>query len=382
MSVAQPVDLICLSHLRWDFVFQRPNHLMSRCARERRVFFVEEPLLHQGPAELEVMRTEHAVTRVVPKLPLGAPAEKRDAALARMIDTLLVTSQISRYELWYYTPMALPATRHLSPRLIVYDVMDELKNFKNAPRELLHLERELFSLADVVFTGGGSLYRAKRHLHAHVHELPSSVDVAHFSRARHRNTDPGDQACLDRPRLGFFGVIDERMDLELVARLCELEPRWQLVMVGPVVKIDPAQLPRLPNLHWLGPRSYAQLPDYISGWDVAIMPFALNDSTRFISPTKTPEFLAAGRPVISTPVADVISPYSDLGLVEIAADAEGFAATGRRLMAEDARPRQHRADAFLAATSWEKTWHQMSAAMQAARERRLASVRAPPATAA
>jgi UDP-galactopyranose mutase len=365
-------DLICLSHLRWDFVFQRPNHLMSRCARTRRVFFFEEPLLHKGPAELEVTKTDDGPIRVVPKLPVTTPAAEHPHHLARMIDALLSGADVRRHSLWYYTPMAVPFTRHLQPELVVYDVMDELKNFKGAPPELLTLEQELFRQADVVFTGGQSLYEAKKHLHPHVHAFPSSVDVHHFLRARRAKSDPPDQQALPHPRLGYFGVIDERLDTRLLGELCDLEPRWQVVMVGPVVKVDPKQLPKRPNLHWLGGKPYAQLPDYISGWDVALMPFALNDATRFISPTKTPEFLAAGRPVVSTPVADVVNPYGELHLVKIASDARGFADAVRVLQGEDAVARRTRADAFLAAMSWDKTWHRMSTAMDEALRRRKA----------
>jgi UDP-galactopyranose mutase len=267
--------------------------------------------------------------------------------------------------------MAVPFTRHLAPDLVIYDCMDELTSFKGAPPELLHLEQELFALADVVFTGGESLYQAKKHLHPDVHAFPSSVDVDHFARARIVKTDPADQAHLPHPRLGFFGVIDERMNLDLVADLARLKPDWQIVMVGPVAKLEHAHLPSARNIHWLGNKPYAQLPDYISGWDVAIMPFAINESTRFISPTKTPEFLAAGRPVISTPVADVVRPYGELQLVQIATDAQGFARAAQRLMAEDRVARQRRADLFLTSMSWDMTWQRMWRAIETARSRRM-----------
>jgi glycosyltransferase involved in cell wall biosynthesis len=371
MSAQHPAgDLICFSHLRWDFVFQRPNHLMSHCARSRRVFYFEEPLLHDGAADLHITQTEHGVIRVVPLLPKHALPSEHLRDLGQLVDALLRTHCVERYSLWYYTPMALAFTRHLSPQLVVYDVMDELKNFKFAPPELHALEEELFARADVVFTGGRSLYEAKKPLHPDVHVFPSSVDVPHFARARRHRSDPLDQAPLPGPRLGFFGVIDERMNLDLVGALADLEPSWQLVMIGPVVKIDPKSLPRRANIHWLGGRPYAQLPDYISGWDVAIMPFALNDSTRFISPTKTPEFLAAGRPVVSTPVTDVVSPYGDLQLVRIASNSTGFVAAAKAAMQEDTSARWRRFDPFLAGMSWEMTWQRMERAMSAAQGRR------------
>ena len=199
---------------------------------------------------------------------------------------------------WYYTPMMLAFSRSLSSICTVYDCMDELSHFRFAPAELKTLEAELFSLADVVFTGGFALYEAKRGLHANIHPFPSSVDRAHFATARSRLPDPEDQAALPHPRLGYFGVVDERVDLDLLATLAETHPEWSLVIVGPVVKIDPATLPRRPNIFYLGMKAYDDLPAYLSGWDVALMPFAINDSTKFISPTKTPEYLAGGRPVV------------------------------------------------------------------------------------
>src|SRR5690606_1930964 len=202
-------------------------------------------------------------------------------------------------------------TDGLHPRLIVYDCMDELSAFRGAPPELIEREQALLRCADLVFTGGYSLWEAKRNLHNNIHAFPSSVDVPHFSSARCIQTEPLDQIDIPHPRLGFYGVIDERLDLTLISRIVELRPGWHIVLVGPVVKIDPASLPQRPNLHYLGPKTYEELPQYLAGWDVAIMPFALNESTRFISPTKTPEFIAGGCPVVSTSINDVVRTYGD-----------------------------------------------------------------------
>jgi UDP-galactopyranose mutase len=210
-----------------------------------------------------------------------------------------------------------------------------------------------------MFTGGHALYEAKQELHPNVHPFPSSVDTAHFGKARRQLSEPADQAAIPQPRLGFFGVIDERMDLELLEGVARARPDWQLVMVGPIVKIDEADLPRLPNLHYLGGRSYAELPGYIAGWDVALLPFAKNESTRFISPTKTPEYLAAGKPVVSTSIRDVVRPYSALKLVRIADTVEEFVAACEEAMAEPATELMKRADPLLAKTSWDLTWQRM-----------------------
>jgi UDP-galactopyranose mutase len=354
-------DLVCLSHLRWDFVYQRPQHLMSRFAQERRVFFVEEPVFGDSPMRLDVSRRDGDVFVAVPHLPKDLTSEVAlDVVQQGMIDRLFADYGIVEPVLWYYTPMAIAWTRHLKPLSVVYDCMDELSGFKNAPRQLQEREAELFARADLVFTGGQSLYEAKRHQHSNIYAFPSSIDQMHFAQARSRTTDPRDQSGIPRPRLGFCGVIDERMDLELLDGIAAARPDWHLVMIGPVVKIDPQALPRRDNIHYLGAKSYQDLPEYLSGWDVALLPFARNESTRFISPTKTPEYLAAGRPVVSTSIRDVVRPYGELGVVHIADDTTEFVAAVEAAMSEDAWQRWSKVDALLSQTSWDITWRRMS----------------------
>jgi UDP-galactopyranose mutase len=337
LSVRRP-DLVCFSHLRWDFVWQRPQHLMSRAAAERRVYFVEEPIWHDAAPHLAVRPGRGGVTVVVPVL-AQAQEEHGDAVAQqeRLLAEFFKREQIDDYVAWYYTPLALPFTRGLRPVATVYDCMDELSSFSAAPQELRALEDELFERADLVFTGGRSLYEAKRERHPDVRLFPSSVDTAHFARARNGEVEAADQAQLPRPRLGFFGVIDERLDIELVEALADLRPEWQLVFVGPVVKIDPASLPQRPNIHYLRAKDYDELPSYLVGWDVALLPFARNESTRFISPTKTPEYLAAGRPVVSTSIRDVVSPYGEEGLAWIADEPKDFAHACEEAMGADGR---------------------------------------------
>jgi UDP-galactopyranose mutase len=244
--------------------------------------------------------------------------------------------------------------------------MDELSAFRGAPPGLLRNEAELLRHADLVFTGGQSLYEAKRDRHPSVHAFPSSVDVPHFATARRGLEEPADQAPIAHPRMGFFGVVDERMDLELLAAVADLRPDWQLIILGPVVKIDPAHLPRRANLHFLGGKPYTQLPAYVAGWDVALMPFARNESTRFISPTKTPEYLAAGKPVVSTSIRDVVRPYGDLGLVRIADTPEDFVRACEAALTEDRATWLPRVDAHLASMSWDTTWAGMKALLDGA----------------
>jgi len=370
------MDIICVSHLRWNFVFQRPQHLLTRGARDGRVFYIEEPRFGDAPASFDVRHVDGIVV-AVPMLPAGKKPDEYDRIQASLIQSLVNEYGINEFVLWFYTPMALKVTHQLTPSAIVYDCMDELSAFAGAPPQLTELERELFRRADVVFTGGDALFRAKRMAHPNVHPFPSSVDVSHFARARSVIGDPSDQAAIRRPRLGYFGVIDERIDYPLLRAIAAARPEWQIVLIGPTAKVNPADLPAGVNLHYLGPKSYADLPDYIGGWDVALLPFARNEATRYISPTKTPEYLAAGMPVVSTPITDVVRPYGELRLVRIADSPDAFIAGIEEALAETAERaarRRNRADAYLADLSWDRTWSEMKALVNQAVEGRLTRV--------
>jgi UDP-galactopyranose mutase len=361
-ALSEP-DLVCLSHLRWNFVYQRPQHLLSRSAKNRRVFFVEEPIFSPGTDwRLDVSIHESGVWVIVPHLSEGISEETMQTAQQAMLDDLFQATEISPYILWYYTPMAVSFTNHLKPLAVVYDCMDELSAFHGAHPALKTHESQLLKRADVVFTGGQSLYEAKQHQHPNIHAFPSSIEKEHFATARNFLEEPANQKDIPHPRLGFFGVIDERMDIELLRGIAEAKPDWHLVIIGPVVKIDPAILPACPNIHYLGGKSYQELPAYIAGWDIAMLPFAINESTKFISPTKTPEYLAAGKPVISTPIRDVVKPYGENDLVRIASSVSEFVACAEEILSESAVDRANwlsRVDDFLADNSWDKTWQEM-----------------------
>ena len=354
-------NLLCFSHLRWDFVFQRPQHLLTRFSHDVNVFFLEEPFLDAPEAAfLEFDQKSDTLTVMRPHLRSGLSAEEINKALVALLNNFLKQEDLQDWMFWYYTPMALSFSAHLKPATIIFDCMDELSAFDFAPKELVDLEVKLLQIADVVFTGGRSLYEAKKHQHGNIYSFPSSIDKKHFALSRSIKQEPQDQALIVGEKLGFFGVIDERFDLELIDYLAEQKPNWQIILIGPVVKIDPATLPRRSNIHYLGQKSYQQLPGYLSGWDLALIPFKLNESTRFISPTKTPEYLAAGVPVVSTPIRDVVNPYGIQELVEIAESQEEFL-----LAAETAlREKQSAAwlakvDLFLADKSWDHTYVQM-----------------------
>ena len=354
--------IIVFSHLRWDFVFQRPQQIMSRLAQHYRILFVEEPARRDGAGALLCSSPAPNVTVCRPHTPLASVGFHDDQiALLRPLLADLAPPGDDPI-VWFYTPMALPLLQPLHPRLVVYDCMDELSGFRNPPRQLLQRETALLKIADLVFTGGPSLYEAKRGRHGNVHCLPSSVDAAHFRRALDRADGHAAQAAIAHPRLGYYGVIDERFDAALLAALADAHPEWQLVMVGPVVKIDPASLPHRPNIHYLGQQSYEALPRFLAGWDVCLLPFALNAATRYTSPTKVLEYMAAELPIVSTPIADVAGPYGDVVAVAgghadfIAACAAALARTPARAAATARRMRE-----IVAGTSWNATAERMHA---------------------
>ena len=368
MQVDSP--LVVYSHLRWDFVYQRPQHLLSRLATRRRVYFVEEPVPAPGTAPAWETRQQGGVLVCRPHTPIDAPGFHPDQVLllSGMIRELAEQEGLDEHAAWLYTPLALPVALAIEPTVVVYDCMDELSLFLGAPPELLQREHELIERADVMFTGGPSLFEAKRTRHPNVHCFSSSVDAAHF---RTSGAEPADQAGLPHPRLGFYGVIDERIDLGILDTMARAHPDWQIVMVGPVVKIDPATLPRHPNIHYLGQRNYEELPAYLGGWDVSLLPFARNDATRFISPTKTLEYMAAEHPIVSTPITDVAGPYGHI--VYLGDGPEAFVAACEAALASEPSERSRRAALMrdvLARTSWDATAAAMDRLITTALRRR------------
>ncbi len=364
-----PNSIIVFSHLRWDFVFQRPQHVLTRLARRYRVFFFEEPIAGAADQQLQISEPVPNVRVCRPHSTLPNPGFHDDQIpiLQHMLTQLLEREQIEDYAVWFYSPMALPLMQDLAPKVVVYDCMDELAAFRNAPRQLLQRESALLKIADVVFTGGPSLYRAKRDRHPSVHCFPSSVDAAHFAQARDRACDHPLQRALPQPRLGYFGVIDERLDLELIDAVALARPQWQIVMVGPHAKVDPAALPRRANIHYFGQQAYQDLPRFVAGWDVCLQPFALNEATRFISPTKTLEYMAAERPIVTTPIRDVVEPYGDV--VYVADGAADFIAACERALHASPSERDGRIAgmrATLGRTSWDRTVDEMRRLLEGA----------------
>jgi UDP-galactopyranose mutase len=369
--------VLVFSHLRWDFVHQRPQHLLSRFARNQSVFVIEEPIhdLNAAP-HWERQSPCPAVTVLRPHTPCPewGFADAQLPYLKGLVERLVREEHLQRCLVWMYTPMALPLIECVKPEVVIFDCMDELSAFDFAPPQLIERERQLLKRADIVFTGGPSLYRAKQGRHPNVHLFPSSVDAEHFRQALNGLPEPEDQARLPHPRLGYFGVIDERIDRLLLARLAASHPEWHVIMIGPVVKIDPATLPQGPNLHYLGQRAYEALPAYLAGWDVCLLPFARNAATRFISPTKTLEYMAAERPIVSTPITDVQEPYGDI--VYLGDTPEAFVEACERALASSREERVRQGEkmcAVLRNTSWDVTAAAMQRLIEEAWERRRSS---------
>lgn len=318
-------------HLRWDFVWQRPQQLFSRLATDHPVLFIEDPLPDEGEARLDVSEPFPNVVRMVPRLPHGTPGGGDDhwRLFLPLIEQALqrhplLAGRFANPVQWFYSPMSAPVLLgRFGARGTVYDCMDELANFRFAPPDIAARERYLLSRADIVFTGGYQLYEAKARHHPTVYFHVCGVDVGHFGRARLTSTQvPDAVADLPGPILGYVGVIDERLDYPLIEALARRYPQASVVMAGPLAKVERADLPDLPNLHWLGQQPYDALPALVKGFDVCLMPFALNDATRYINPTKTLEYMATGKPVVSTAVADVVRNFTPV--VDVAYSTDEF----------------------------------------------------------
>ncbi len=355
-------DLLVFSHLRWDFVFQRPQHLLTRHAKYRRVFYVEESILGMTDIpRLHLRETAENVLVVIPYLPSNLSENEKNTALIELMDELIYEEEIIDFTIMYYAPMALSFTKQLDPKKIIFDCVDEHSHFSEPSQIIDHYENELLKKADIVFAAGNSLFESKKHKHHNIHAFPSSIDYSHFAQARGKLIEPDDQKNIPHPRIGFYGVIDNRFNLDLLLQIADLAPHYQFIIIGPVLKIDPRTLPQRRNIHYLGKKDYHTLPLYLSSWSCAIMPFALNKVTRFISPTKTLEYLAAGKPIVSTSITDVVNPYGHRGLARIADRPEDFIDEIDLAIEERKLPEWlDRVDHYLKDYSWDKTFSRMA----------------------
>lgn len=357
-----PENLIVFSHLRWDFVYQRPQHLLTRLANDFNITFVEEPVTDAGKKPYYSFKRREGIVIVTPHVSDQLSPKDKNEALKVLFNEYMANKDLLNYAFWYYTPMALEFSSKFTPALVVYDCMDELSAFKFAPVRLKSLEQELLKISDIVFTGGRSLYEAKKHQHANIYPFPSSIDKKHFNRVRQIADPSRKKSELTKVTLGFYGVVDERFDTNLIKEIAAARPDWEIEIIGPIVKIDERTLPHNDNIRYLGPKNYQDLPQYMAGWDIALIPFLLNESTRFISPTKTPEYLAAGLPVISTAIKDVINPYASNNLVKVGTNADEFIKAAEDYCVLSAKQKKawlNKVDQFLNLNSWDKTCNEM-----------------------
>lgn len=383
-SLTQPI-IVCLAHLSWEHVWQRPQHILSRLARHYPVLYINEPFLSDTIAEpeLRLVAETGKLTAWQPFFPIQEAGLGRwQQVYMELVEKLLAGRNLLYHNgrlvsqqpliFWFYTPIPHYFLDRFPADLVVYDVMDQLANFRGAPPDMAQREAQLLAQADVVFTGGRSLYESRRHLHPNVHLFASGVEAGHFAQAFDPHTAVAPEiAHLPRPVLGYTGVIDERLDLALLETVAAERPDWSLVMVGPVAKIDPADLPQLPNIYYLGQQPYARLPALLKGFDVCLMPFAINEATRYISPTKTLEYMAARKPIVSTPVPDVVANWRDV--VAIATNPTTFIAAVEQQLREDPAERTHRlarAQQYVTRNGWDAIAAEMRALMEDALEER------------
>lgn len=346
---ANHYDMVVFCHLRWEFVYQRPQHLISRMAKNFKILFVEEPISFSDGEEFSA----HMI-QVNRNLAVMQPKVRSIADIPRVLNQYIANNVVPMA--WFYSASFVSILDFRTFETVIYDCMDELSLFKGAPQQLIDNERTLLSQADIVFTGGKSLYESKQQLHDNVYCFPSSVDQEHFATALNGIAIPDDISQIPSPIVGYFGVIDERINLELISESARLLPNVSFVMIGPLAKISENDLPRLSNLHYLGMKSYEQLPAYLKAFDVAMMPFALNDATKFISPTKTLEYMAAGKPIISTRIKDVERDYQHC--VAIVDSVQDFCDAVQNIKIDKSSRMSSYAE-ILSNTSWDTTASKM-----------------------
>lgn len=365
-------SVLCLSHLRWNDTEVRPRQLLSACARVRPAVFFEQPHFDASEPFLDITHTPERVVLAVPHLPPRMTALEAEQAQRDMLDDLLRELDEDMPVLWYYSPLALGFSDHLRASAIVYDCLEQLESRDDATSELHERERTLLERADVVFTCSYGLFQRMRRTtqHPNIHPFVSSIDLEFFQRAREAPLEPPSQQQVDEPRIGFYGSIDQSVDLQLLTELACARPDLQLVLLGPLVGLDPDDLPCVPNLHWLGVPTPEQIPAYLAGWDVVMLPLAHTDTVNSSAATRAAECLAAGKPVVSTSVADIVEPWGRAGLVWLGDDAGEFADAIDDALASDRSARLEHGDDYLADHTWLATWCAMWMHIERAMETR------------
>ena len=357
--------IIVFSHFRWDFTYHRSQHLLTRLAENYKIVFIEEPVFHDGDSFFETSASGENVTVLKPHTPVTATGfhDEQLPHLIKLMRQLVVLDE--EHIAWFFTPMALPLLQELQPAAVIYDCVDELSACKDSPRQMLQRENALLKVADLVFSASPSLYRTKRERHSNVHCFPGSVETIHFEQALDRSHTHPAHEDVPGPRLGFYGVIDERIDMPLIEALAEAHPLWQIVMAGPITSIDPVTLPKRHNIHYLGQQRYEALPHLLAGWNVCLLPFALDESTHSASLDRILEYMAAGLPVVSTAIVDVMELYGDV--VSVAGTHKEFVRACEQALLttpEENKGQISRTKELISATSWDTTAEKMHELIQ------------------
>jgi hypothetical protein len=346
---ALPV-LMVFSHMAWNPGQGRTPQLMAALAGRWQILFVEAPRHAAGAARLESRAIRAGLTVLTLTTPAPAAGFHDDA---QAFGVTLLREELAGRRLkidiaWLDTPMAWPLAQALGIACLAYDCLEGPPASLQFDAALLHQrESALMRTAALMVAAGPSLFNAHRHRHANLHCVCSAVHAEHFSPASLELTSARArrghvlQSSLARPRLGYFGSIDERLDLDLLAALADRQPGWAFVMVGSVAGIAAERLPQRRNIHWLGEQDDALLPYLLAGWDLALMPYVVSEATRFLMPSQTLEYMAGYQPIVSTPVRDVQALYAPA--VTIAApQAEAFSSACEEVLAESARARSAR----------------------------------------
>jgi len=369
--------IICFSHLTWDRnLFQRPQQLMLRFSKRFNVLYVSGYSCRQFFIDLfrrKKTHSYHVTDNLAVYSPFALPPIKKYSSITIRLNKILLSFLVKRRLkklkfkdpiLWIYHPRYIDAIGKFKEELIIYDCMDDftslLSDYEDRERNIKD-ERALLKKADMVFAGGYSIAELKRDSREHIHVFPSAVEIYHFKKARSDNLEmPDDITDIPHPILGYWGAIDERVDHELLKRLAMKHPEWSIVLLGPIVRHkagDLSYLKEIKNIFWLGPKDYSLLPNYAKAFDVCLIPFVLSREGKFLSPTKTLEYLATGKPVVSTPITDVVRFYD--GVVGIADGPDEFGMAVRRCMEEDNASMKQKRICFTENKSWEDTAEKM-----------------------
>lgn len=316
--------IVCLSSTRWSFLWQRPQQIMSRLCARHDILYVDPPFpvaeeqvrgisndesgtlivknLQTINDALQIFRPLEISRFSYPDLDSNELLKMNQELLQCQIQKALFQLGWQHPLLWLYDPRNVNLVDQLNPCGVIYDCVDSFRSFSWSHPHVSIWEEALVDRADVVLATSRALYQERLRKNRYTFLVPNAADYKHFSPWQGYEK-PADITAISRPRLGFIGAIYEWVDLELLQVIADKSPAWNLVLIGP--KQHGLQLPERSNIHWLGQRGYAELPAYVHSFDVALIPFLVNETTQHANPIKFWEYLAAGKPVVSTLLPEI-----------------------------------------------------------------------------